>query len=211
MKHLHPLKGFSISLFVFLILIIAAGYYLMKDRPEPWPPGILVNSEPVQEDLAAQKVLELKGYTIVAKSEFQASARVLSIEKYFSDDGADLVPVDLALGWKEMSDSSVLNQLKISQSRRFYFWKTKGNDYPVERNKIEYNSANMHMIPSTDEIERTVKSVKKGDIVGFKGFLVDISNKEGFSRFSSTSRTDTGPGACEIVYLESFRIEKTPE
>ena len=210
MPNLRPAKGFSISLLIFLIITVAAVYYFMKDEKEPWPPGVLVDSEPVQNDLDSQKVLDLKGYTIVAKSGFSATARVLSAEKYYTDDGADLVPVNLALGWKEMSDSGVLNQLKIKQSKRFYFWKTKGSDYPVAREKIEHNSSNMHMIPSTDEIEKTVKAVRKGDIVKFEGYLVDISNKDGFSRFSSTTRTDTGPGACEIVYLESFRIERTP-
>lgn len=211
MPYSRPAKGFSISLLIFLIITVLAVYYFMKDEPEPWPPGVLVDSEPVQNDLAAQKVLDLKDYTIVAKSEFSATARVLSAKKYFMDDGADLVPVDLALGWKEMSDSGVLNQLKIKQSKRFYFWKTKGSDYPVAREKIEHNSANMHMIPSTEEIGKTLKAVRKGDIIRFEGYLVDISNKDGFSRFSSTSRTDTGPGACEIVYLESLRIERTPK
>jgi hypothetical protein len=210
MKHLRPAKGFSLTVLIFLILSGLTFYYFLRDDSKKWPPGIMVESEPLQEDLSAQKVLDLNGYTIVAKSGFSGSARVLSVEKYYTDDGHDLVPVDLALGWKEMSDQSVLDQLKISQSRRFYFWKTKGSDYPVAREKIEQNSANMHMIPSTDRIKDTLKAIRKSDIIRFEGYLVDISNKDGFSRFSSTTRTDTGPGACEIVYLTALFIEKTP-
>ena len=78
MPYSRPAKGFSISLLIFLIITVLAVYYFMKDEPEPWPPGVLVDSEPVQNDLAAQKVLDLKDYTIVAKSEFSATARVLS-------------------------------------------------------------------------------------------------------------------------------------
>jgi len=205
-------KGFSLEAFIFFMIVAIAAYFLFfRDSEKKWPPGILVDSAPMQTDLESSKVLDLKDYTIVTKAEFKASARVLSEKRYRFDDGADLVPVDLALGWLEMSDQSVLNELKISQSTRFYFWKTRGSDLPVPRDKIEHNSANMHMIPSTEKIEKTLKVIERGDIISFEGYLVDISHKNGFSRHTSMTRTDTGPGACEIVYLTSLNIDKVPE
>lgn len=207
----NSIKGFSITAIFFFLIAASALYYIFKeDSGGKWPPGVLVDSEPVQTNLTAQHVIELKGHTIVKKAEFGGLARVLSTERYFFDDSAELVPVDLALGWKKMSDQSVIDQLKISQSRRFYYWKTRGNDYPAPREDIEQSSANMHMIPSTDEIERTLKVIEKGDIIKFQGYLVDISRKDGFSRFSSVTRNDTGPGACEIILLTSISIERTP-
>ena len=204
-------KGFSLEAFIFFMIAAIAAYFLFfRDSEKKWPPGILVDSAPEQINLESNKVLDLKDYTIVTKAEFKASARVLSTKRYRLDDGADLVPVDLALGWLEMSDQSVLDELKISQSKRFFFWKTRGSDLPVQRNKIEHNSANMHMIPSTEEIERTLKVIERGDIISFEGYLVDISHKNGFSRHTSMTRTDTGPGACEIIYLTVLNIDKTP-
>lgn len=204
-------KGFSLEAFVFFVVIAVSIYFLfIRESENKWPPGIIVESAPEQVNIEGKKVLDLKGYTIVTNAEFKASARVLSAKRYRFDDGADLVPVDLALGWLEMSDQSVLDELKINQSKRFYFWKTRGSELPVQRDKIEQNSANMHMIPSTEEIERTLKAIEKGDIISFEGYLVDISNKEGFLRNSSMTRNDTGPGACEIVYLTSLIIDKVP-
>jgi len=204
-------KGFSLEAFIFFMIVAIAAYFLFfRDSEKKWPPGVLVDSAPTQINLESSKVLDLKDYTIVTKADFKATARVLSAKRYRYDDGADLVPVDLALGWLEMSDQSVLNELKISQSKRFFFWKTRGNDLPVQRDKIEHNSANMHMIPSTEEIERTLKVIERGDIISFEGHLVDISHKNGFSRFTSMTRNDTGPGACEIVYLTSLNIDKAP-
>jgi hypothetical protein len=204
-------KGFSLEAFIFFMISAIAAYFLFfRDSEKKWPPGILVDSAPIQINLESSKVLDLKGYTIATKAEFKMTARVLAEERYHFDDGADLVPVDLALGWLEMSDQSVLDELKISQSRRFYFWKTRGNDLPVQRDKIEHNSANMHMIPSTEEIEKTLKVIERGDIISFEGYLADISHKNGFSRHTSMTRTDNGPGACEIVYLTALNIDKVP-
>ncbi len=46
-----------------------------------------------------------------------------------------------------------------------------------------------------------------GDHVRLKGVLAEYANKNnGFFRGTSTIREDTGNGACETVYLDSFEI-----
>jgi hypothetical protein len=47
--------------------------------------------------------------------------------------------------------------------------------------------------------------VHVGDQVHFRGYLVDYTGPAG-TRVSSTVRTDTGNGACEVVYVEGFEI-----
>jgi hypothetical protein len=42
--------------------------------------------------------------------------------------------------------------------------------------------------------------------VRFRGYLASYSNERGGKRGTSTTRTDTGDGACETVYVEYFRI-----
>jgi len=201
-------KGFSgLEAFILIVILIGTYFYFFYESPgKTYEPGILVDKIPEQINLKGGKVIDHKGYTIITKAAVKVKARVLSKERYYFDDGADLIPVDLALGWKEMSDQSVIDELKIWQSGRFYYWKTRGNDFPVPRNKIEHNSSNWHMIPSTNQIEDELKSVSKGDVVSFEGFLVDVTKKGGSIRSTSMVRTDTGPGACEIVFLVSFKV-----
>ena len=38
------------------------------------------------------------------------------------------------------------------------------------------------------------------------GYLVDVDHESGWRWRTSMSRTDTGAGACEIVYVESVRL-----
>lgn len=71
---------------------------------------------------------------------------------------------------------------------------------------IETHTANMHMIPANDEIARQLKSIRAGNMVHLKGFLVEVTGKDGFRWKSSLTRTDTGGGACELILVESLFV-----
>jgi hypothetical protein len=129
---------------------------------------------------------------------------VLGAERYRFDRGAELAPVDLALGWGPMSDTAVLEQIEISQSNRFYFWRVA--QFPIPRHDIEANSANMHMIPADTIVEDTLKGVRVGQVVRISGYLVEVAGADGWRWRSSLTRDDTGNGACELVWVESVQV-----
>jgi hypothetical protein len=143
-------------------------------------------------------------YTITSLESFEIQARVLSSTRYFLDRESDLAPVDLALGWGVMADTAITDQIEISQSNRWYYWHV--DTFPIPRNEIESNSANMHLIPATPQIESAIKSVKVGQMVKLSGDLVEVKGKDGWHWKSSLSRHDTGAGACEVVLVKSFDI-----
>lgn len=161
--------------------------------------------DPIQKDLISQvEPIEKNGYLLTPLAEFQVQARVLGAKHYSADRESALVPVDLALGWKRMSDEAVLQQIDISQDGRFYFWKTRA--FPIPRAEIETQSTNMHLIPADSIIEESLKSVKPGEVVVFSGYLVEASAQDHWVWRSSLSRKDTGKGACELVYVTSFEV-----
>jgi hypothetical protein len=143
-------------------------------------------------------------YTITSLESFEIQARVLSSTRYFLDRESDLAPVDLALGWGVMADTAITDQIEISQRNRWYYWHV--DTFPIPRNEIESNSANMHLIPATPQIESAIKSVKVGQMVKFSGDLVEVKGKDGWHWKSSQSRHDTGAGACEVVLVKSFNM-----
>ena len=105
-----------------------------------------------------------------------------------------------------MSDSAVLEQIDICQSGRWYRTKYELPP-PISEHQIISNSSNMHMIPARKAIQRSLKKLREGDIVRLRGYLVDVDHDSGWYWRSSMSRTDTGDGACELVYVESISIE----
>lgn len=187
----------------FLILGgLLFGIYFWSGREISRPPGVLVSEEPVQRQVASSSFHQKHGYRIELLASFDLRGRVIGAERYRFDRGAALSPVDLALGWGPMSDSEVLKQFSFSQGGRFYSWWTKS--FPIPRAVIESHSANMHMIPATDDIERRLKSIRAGNLVHIKGYLVEVTGEDGFRWKSSLTRSDTGGGACELIWVESL-------
>lgn len=144
-------------------------------------------------------------YAINPLARFSLSARVLSRADYSWDTEAALAPIDLALGWGRMSDSAVLDKIDISQSGRFYFWRV--GKFPIPEREIIESSANMHLIPADSGVERQIKRTRSGDVVHFSGYLVNASMPGGGDWHTSTTRSDSGGGACELIWVEQFSIE----
>jgi len=188
----------------FMALILFGAWNWWSGREVVRPPGVTVAELPVQVATAGGRTFTRNGYQLTALASFEISARVLGAEHYRADREAQIAPVDLALGWGRMSDTEVLSRIRISQSGRFYFWNT--DDFPIPRREIEMYSANMHMIPADDRIEAVLKSVRKGQLVTVRGYLVEARATDGWSWRSSLTRTDTGAGACELIWVESMKI-----
>lgn len=144
-----------------------------------------------------------RGVEVLPLAEFSATARVLSATDYSDDVDGDLLPVDLALGWGEMSDWENLQKVKVGQRHRYYSWQVK--DWFLPRKIIETSSANMHFVPSNGGIQDRLMDASRGDVVSFSGYLVQIRGAEK-NWASSTTRKDTGAYACEVVFIEAFEI-----
>ena len=186
-------------------LIGFGAWQYWQDRPVSTPDGQLAPESPQQTDLKTPQTYTQGQYTLTALARYDITARVLGKERYTFDAGAELVPVDLALGWGAMSDSSVLQSLDISQNNRFYFYRWRDQP-PIPAQDIVSHSANTHLIPSSPSIEKKIKSVRPGQIVRIQGSLVEAKAPDGRTWRSSLTRDDSGNGACELVYVESFTI-----
>lgn len=197
---------------LFLLLIIACSIWAYKQgyfsggSLENLEPGRHADAQPLQKKVSRNITKNFNNYTLKLHHQFSITALVLSKKDYFTGREAQLSPVDLALGWGPMSNPNPLRSISISQSNRFYYFRYPSTP-PIAHRQIELNSANMHLIPANDDVARALKSVKKGHIVSISGYLVDVKGKDGWYWNSSRTRSDTGNGACELIYVEkiSFR------
>jgi hypothetical protein len=183
---------------------LLAGWALWPAGAVSTPPGVLAEADPAQAACDPQ-AWDVNGYKVSALASFSMKARVLSTERYRFDREADLVPEDVAFGWGQMSDRSVLEKLDIGQSGRWYHWSCQ--EFPISRGNIETHSANMHLIPADGEVRRAVLSLREGQVVSLDGFLVRADSPDGWHWISSLSRNDTGAGACELVYVQRIAVE----
>lgn len=194
------------TLLLVLVALLAALAWRHAHRPIPHEPGVLVAAVPLQEAVGTDAARLSKGdYAIKPLAKFSLSARVLSRADYSWDTESELAPVDLALGWGRMSDSSVLDKIDISQSGRFYYWRV--GEFPIPEREIIESSANMHLIPADSTVLHEIERTRSGDIVTFDGYLVEADGPNGYRWISSLTRNDSGAGACELVWVEHFDIQ----
>ncbi|MEM7432079.1 MAG: hypothetical protein AAF351_09075 [Pseudomonadota bacterium] len=66
--------------------------------------------------------------------------------------------------------------------------------------------SNNHLLSDNESIRDEVTKIRIGDQIRVKGYLAEYSSGPGHMRGTSTTRTDTGDGACETIYVEDFRI-----
>ena len=184
-------------------LAIFLGLWGWQGRPLSQSPGVLVPSEPLQTEPDSREPWTVRDHRITPLARFEIRARVLGTERYRFDRCAELSPVDFALGWGPMSDSKILAAFSIRQQDRWYFWSS--GSMPIPAPEVISHSANMHMIPATKAVKDCLLAVRVGQVVELRGQLIRADGKDGWHWVSSLSRTDTGDGSCEVIWVESAR------
>lgn len=144
-------------------------------------------------------------WTLTPRARYDITARILSRENYRFDAMSDLVPEDLALGWGPMSDNQILQDFEISQSARFYSWRSKGK-LPIPREEVIEHSANTHVIPFDSAIRAQLERLRAGQVVHLTGLLIDGVRDDGRWVHTSLTRSDTGDGACEVMLVEAIEL-----
>lgn len=173
---------------------------LLANAACPLPPRVPRGEVPLQTQAPASLNLpSIDGAKLTPLAGFSVDARVLGRENYYADAGAKFSPVDLTLGWGRMREDAVLDKLSITQGGRFFYYRWQHTP-PIPVDEIVRSASNMHIIPATPDVARALDSVKSGDRVLIDGWLVRIDRDNGWHWVSSLSRTDSGDGACELIY-----------
>ena len=191
--------------FFVVVLIAIAGWFYFHEPAAAWR-GMPAPKDPVQVNTDLPPPFKHGDYTITPLAHYSITAVVLSRDRYRNDRGADLAPVDLALGWGPMSIAAVINELKISQSARFYEYSY--TEPPLEQRSIEIHSANTHCLPADDAVRRRLLAVKRHELVTMEGLLVEVTSEDGYKWRSSLTREDTRGGACEVFWITSVDSRK---
>ncbi|MEX2535974.1 MAG: hypothetical protein WD273_10315 [Trueperaceae bacterium] len=143
-------------------------------------------------------------YLVEPLARYDVTARVLGARSYSDKRESEVSPLDLALGWGPMGERDMLETLNVQQRDRWYF--VRWRNVPVKAQDVIANSANTHTIPANAEVAEQLAEVQPGDIVRLQGYLVTVDGQDGWSWNSSTERTDTGDGSCEVLWVESVEV-----
>ena len=204
---------------VIILSVVAVlalvGYFLLQ-RPvvsEEDYTTIYTSLDPEQNSLldTINFSVNLKGLDVVFRSiaRYKVSAIILSKKRYVSDWTSIISPLDFALGWGDVAKSENLEHIKVRQTMRWYRYKFD-NECAITQQYISTHSSNHHIIPANNNIRKAVLSTKKNNAIVLEGYLVNVSGKYKGGNVtwrSSKTRTDTGNGSCEIMYVTSVKID----
>jgi len=183
-------------LFVAALLLAACGQSTIE--------SVSGLEAPLQTRLNPSRVVgHIDNYTITAVEEYEFEALILSTRRYRWDTESVLSPVDFLIAWGPVAEDNNPNSIRWSQSWRWARYRYSPGETPLRQRAIDTNTANTHIIPdpADSELRRNLMSVRRGDIVRLRGYLVNVTRPDGWRWNTSRTRTDTGGGACEIMFV----------
>ena len=192
------------GLIALIILIIFVIYFFYPETVITYPAGITASDQPNQTNVSGVNEWKLDDFNFKALADYQIKARVLSRNNFSIGKESEISPFDLALGWGPMSDQNVIDKIDISQSNRWYRWKTDA--LPISAKEITLSSANVHIIPKDETMKDNFDEVYTGSLIEMKGFLVEVTTPDGWRWKSSLKRDDTGSGSCELFWVEELVV-----
>ena len=173
-----------------------------------------INSEPVQIKVEGNETGTFKGREIgiTYKYYYDIAGVVTSVKDYWNfDDYDSLVPRDVCIAWGELTEAYYQKNVEFSQGERNCKPKVDGAEIDDYNSKIIRgpfgnrlyslrNFSNNHLIPSTADIRGKIFALKPGEKVRLSGYLVRVRYGR-LTLDSSSTREDTGNGACEVFYV----------
>jgi len=130
---------------------------------------------------------------------------------YYHEEWKDFINFkDVCVVWGDNVETEVYQELKFHNgSFTCYIDSKSGADKTAVFQKFKDSAlSNNHLLSENDIINQKIMRAEEGDQIYLKGYLVQYSQQDEFKRGSSVSRTDTGNGACETIYITDFEIIK---
>ena len=111
--------------------------------------------------------------------------------------------LDVCVVWGDNTRGAMLHKID--------FWNGLFTCNAWTRDRVAWDSfdmnqlSNNHLLSADDYVRNRVRDVRIGDQIRVRGYLASYTSPAG-KRGTSTTRTDTGDGACETLYIERFEI-----
>lgn len=219
-ENIKKILRFRKHLFIIFVITLAVSFFLRDGyRGVDKINSALFNQPKQTKPLTTDPIkFEKDGfqYALTPLYDYQIDALVVNrmiYDKWYSLSKTDSVfSVDLCLLWGSNITSEVYKSKKLifSQDMRFCFYRWLEDGLPFNENEVSNN----HLVIENENIEKIAKNILPGDQISIKGKLVSVvatdeENANEYSWASSTTRTDTSKGACEVLYVEKIEILKT--
>jgi hypothetical protein len=203
-------------LLVGSVALFVVSWWRQDALPPPARLDPALLAEPVQNSTSAPAFRTLVGgITYTVRPLFTYDLYGLVVSKHDADTWWDWIHkawndklnvTDLCVVWGANAKSGIYRELEFSSGEFVCNVQTSSTEV---WNAFDMTAlSNNHLLSDDPVVTRALKSMRVGDQVHFRGYLAEYSHNQGFAfvRGTSTTRTDTGNGACETVYATDAEI-----
>jgi hypothetical protein len=199
----------------FASAILAAVAFAKRDQlPAPHTLSSELAAEPKQRITAKEPfTAEYAGvlYAVAPEFVYELHGMVVS---YRQHDGKSrmhraandhLNVADLCVVWGDTAVSPYLNDVSFWNGIFTCNFETRSQEAWESIDAAEI--ANNHLISDDARLRDEIARVSIGDEIRMRGWLASYGTG-GNKRGTSTTRNDTGDGACETIFVQEFRITR---
>ena len=200
------------------LTVLAISFFQKDKLPGPgfFSDAVLVEPRqtPTQKSPFETKVNN-HTYTVTPLFEYELSGVVVTDYEsgsfgdiYHHRKWKDFLNVkDLCVVWGQNITSGVFRKLRYDSGPWTCFFKAP--DRKTGERFRDDQLSNNHLLTDKLDLHHQIMRVAPGDEVRIRGVLANYHyTASGFDRGTSISRTDTGNGACETIYVTDFSITK---
>jgi hypothetical protein len=152
------------------------------------------------------------GYKVEPKYDYDLVGMIVSFRHHdnnsrmhrLADDHLNML--DVCVVWGNNTDGAQLDKLDFWSG--IFTCNVKTGDQQAWDSFDMNQLSNNHLISDDEHIRKQVRKIKIGDQIRIRGVLASYDSPGG-TRGTSTTRTDTGDGACETIYVDRFEIVKS--
>jgi len=202
---------------VFLLCLLV--WPLTCSRHDALPADIVplpeLEREPRQSPTEAAPFAVNKGgieYRVQPLYDYELDGLVVSWAPHSGDSmlhrlwGDHLNVADLCVVWGHNANGVDLQRFHFENGQFTCFFRTR--DEAAWRSFRLAQVSNNHLLTDDAWLEDKIGSVEVGDQIRLRGYLARYSNTDGFDRGTSTTRDDTGNGACETIWVTAFDVTR---
>lgn len=146
-------------------------------------------------------------HTVQPLYEYRITGMVVSrrFSKNLAERRSDyLNMMDVGMIWGQNLEAEIYQNVKFHNNgvRLHWQWKDRATGGRLRGTQLSNN----HLLCTDPELKQRIRALNRGDVIRLKGCLASYTGLGGGVRGSSVTRTDTGDGSCETVWVDELTV-----
>lgn len=207
--------NFSSYAVVFSFLLLLISFFKRNDFTNDLQVLSQLSQEPVQtavETAPFETEYNEETFKVIPKYDYEIYGLVVSYRLHDSEYGQMLHALskdhlnvaDFCVVWGKNADIDILREFDFNNGQFTCNYSTRSNQAWQAFNQAQLS--NNHLLAVDEQIRDAIDDIKIGDQIKIKGWLSHYVGPTGFERGTSITRTDTGNGACETIFVNNIEI-----